>query len=374
MIIVFFILTVSYLLLIGGFIFGFNRLKSFTPINKRPSSKFSIIIPFRNEVENLESLIQSLEELNYPKYLFEVILVNDHSNDNSEELALHLLNCTQLDFHIFNNISRTNSPKKDAITLGINNAKYEWIVTTDADCIVPPNWLNSFDAFISETQVRMIVAPVNLKFSTAIFDQFQTLDVLSLQGVTAGSFGLGRPFLCNGANLCYSKELFISLSGFDGNDNIASGDDIFLLEKTLKFAPKQVMYLKSRAAIVETNPEASFSKLIQQRIRWAAKTSSYSNFFAKVVGLIVLIMNAIIVCSLLLTIFGLIVWWHFIIILLLKQLIDYSLISRSAKFFNRTKALNAYFFSSLLYPFVSVYIAIKSVFSNYQWKGRTFKK
>lgn len=374
MIVLFFVLTAAYLLLIGSFINGFNKVPLFATNNQTPSIKFSIVIPFRNEAENLERLIQSLQELNYPRSLFEVILINDHSTDNSDELALRLLNCTQLDFHIFNNITKSNSPKKDAITLGISNSKFEWIVTTDADCVVSTNWLKSFDAFLTTSNTQMVVAPVMLRYSTAIFDQFQTLEILSLQGIAIGGFGLNKPFLSNGANLCYSKQLFQSLNGFDGNNSIASGDDIFLLEKALKAPSFKVSYLRSSDAIVETCAETSFSNVIQQRIRWAAKTSAYSNLFAKLVGFIVLMMNALIIAALLLTIVGLVAWWHFLIILISKQLVDYSLISRSAKFFDRSKVLNTYFFSSLIYPFVAIYVAVKSVFSNYQWKGRTFKK
>ncbi len=374
MIVLFFALTAVYLLLVAGFINGFNKVKLFVSQEQIPATRFTIIIAFRNEVKNLESLIESLQELNYPKSLFEVILINDNSTDNSEELAIRLLNCTQLDFHIYNNVTKSKSPKKDAITLGIKHAKYQWIITTDADCIVPSNWLKSYDSFLTSSKSTMVVAPVMLLPSTSVFDQFQTLEILSLQGATIGSFGFNKPFLSNGANLCYSKELFHSLNGFQGNNDIASGDDIFLLEKALKTQPELVTYLKCNEAIVETRPEVSFSNVIQQRIRWAAKTSSYTQLFAKFVGFVVLAMNALIIASLILSIFGILTWWEFLIILISKQLIDYSLISKSAKFFGRIKVLNTYFFSSLIYPFVSIYVAFKAMFSNYQWKGRTFNK
>ena len=374
MIVLFFALTAVYLLLVAGFINGFNKVKLFVSQEQIPATRFTIIIAFRNEVKNLESLIESLQELNYPKSLFEVILINDNSTDNSEELAIRLLNCTQLDFHIYNNVTKSKSPKKDAITLGIKHAKYQWIITTDADCIVPSNWLKSYDSFLTSSKSTMVVAPVMLLPSTSVFDQFQTLEILSLQGATIGSFGFNKPFLSNGANLCYSKELFHSLNGFQGNNDIASGDDIFLLEKALKTQPELVTYLKCNEAIVETRPEVSFSNVIQQRIRWAAKTSSYTQLFAKFVGFVVLAMNALIIASLILSIFGILTWWEFLIILISKQLIDYSLISKSAKSFGRIKVLNTYFFSSLIYPFVSIYVAFKAMFSNYQWKGRTFNK
>ena len=374
MIIVFFALTASYLLLIGSFIIGFNKVKPFTPKHERPQYKFSIIIPFRNEVENLPSLIKSLEELNYPKHFFEIILVDDNSIDDSQELALRLLNCTQLDFHILSNSTTNNSPKKQAITIGISNAKYDWIITTDADCHVPNDWLNSFNDYLLREEKQMIVAPVMLSNSSSIFDQFQTLEILSLQGASIAGFGINNPIMCNGANLCYSKYLFNSLNGFEGNNTIASGDDIFLMEKALKQNKEYVGYLKCKDAIVETKPEESFNKMLQQRIRWASKSTAYKSLKPKSIGIVIFAMNSSIIIGLVLTIFGLLKSWFFLMILISKQLFDYVLLSKSATFFDRRKALNTYFFSSLIYPFVSVYTVFKAMFSNYEWKGRTFKK
>ena len=133
-------------------------------------------------------------------------------------------------------------------------------------------------------------------------------------------------------------------------------------------------YLKSKNAIVQSKAETSLASLIQQRIRWAAKTSAYKNTFGKFVGLLVLIMNALIVVTLFLSVFGLFNWLYFAGILVLKLLIDYLLLSKSAKLFNQASLLNSYFFSGLLYPFFSVFIAFKALFSTYKWKGRSFKK
>lgn len=111
---------------------------------------FTVIVPFRNEEENLPDLIKSLENLNYSKYHFEVIFVDDDSIDNSVELSLRLLSCSQLDFQIISNDRISNSPKKDAITTAINKAKYNWVVTTDADCEVQKTWLDICNSFINQ--------------------------------------------------------------------------------------------------------------------------------------------------------------------------------------------------------------------------------
>jgi len=374
MIFIILITTILYCLLIGCFVIGFNRIKYFDDLFLRNLTRFTIVVPFRNEEGNLPDLIKSLENLNYSKNHFEVIFVDDDSVDDSVELCSRLLSYSQLDFQIIKNKRLSNSPKKDAITTAINEAKYHWIITTDADCVVPNTWLETSNSFINSEDVAMIVAPVTYTSSDSFFKQFQTLDVLSLQAVTVAGFGLSLPFLCNGANLMYRKDLFIELNGFENNDTIASGDDIFLLEKAVKKYPDLVKYLKSKNAIVYSKAENSLTNLIQQRIRWAAKASAYNNTFGKFVGLLVLLMNALIVTTLFLSFFGLFNWFYFIGVLILKLSIDYLLVFNSAKFFNQTNLLNNYFFSSLLYPFFSVFVAFKSMFSKYKWKGRSFKK
>ena len=284
MTIIFFIITILYLILIGWFVFGFNKIQEFKKETATQTTTFSIVIPFRNEAENLQDLLKSLSNLEYPKGLFEVILVDDDSEDDSVEIIRKILDtkpldCAQGDMVILTNKRATNSPKKDAITTAITVAKHNWIITTDADCTFPKTWLKTFDAFIKNNDPRMIIAPVTYTINNSFLEQFQLLDFLSLQGATIAGFGINKPFLCNGANLAYKKEVFIRLHGFEGNTSIASGDDIFLLEKAINIIPKQVHYLMSKDSIVTTKPQSSFTTLIQQRVRWASKNHSLQQYF-----------------------------------------------------------------------------------------------
>ena len=372
-------ITIAYLLLIGSFIFGFDKIKTFNFGDSESKTTFSVIIPFKNEAENLSDLLQSISELNYPNSLFEVILVNDESDDESIKiieafLETRPLDCAQEDIRVINNERKTNSPKKDTINTAISEAKFDWIVTTDADCVVPKKWLISFDNFIQNNDANFIVAPVGYHKIDAFLSRFQTLDFLSLIGATIGGFGIKKPFLCNGANLAYRKDFFKQVDGFEGNLNIASGDDIFLLEKAIMLNPKQVHYLKNEYAIVNTKPQSDFKSLLSQRIRWAAKTSSYNNWFGKLTGLLVLLMNASIVCSLLLVFIGLLNVNFLGYIFIIKFSIDFLLIYKTGRFFGQEKYLTSYLISSFLYPFFSVYVALFSVFKGYKWKGNYYKK
>lgn len=368
------IIVLAYILLIILFSIGFDNVKIFDSFEDLPKNRFSIVIPFRNEANNLPSLLQSIEKLQYPKELFEVLFVNDGSEDNSVEIIERFFANAQNDIQVLENIRSSNSPKKDAIETAINTAKNEWIVTTDADCMLPEKWLQLFDAFIQQHKPYFIAAPVTYPIVKSFFNRFQLLDLLSLQGATIGGFGIRKPFLCNGANLCYKKAVFLEVNGFLGNEKIASGDDIFLMEKIIKKHPEKVYYLKSNEAIVLTQPQPTISDLLHQRKRWAAKSTHYQHTFGKLVASLVFAMNTLIVILLLLSLSGLFPWIHFLLIFITKMVFDNLLLFKTAYYFKQQKVLTASFLSSFIYPFFSMFVAIVSLQGNYNWKGRTFKK
>jgi glycosyltransferase involved in cell wall biosynthesis len=374
MIILFSTIVFSYVLLILSFIYGFNRIPYFKYEVQQTKTAFSIVIPFRDEAERLPKLLASISNIDYTVSQFEIIFMNDGSIDNSEALIeSHFIN-TDITYRIIQNNRQSNSPKKDAITIAIQHANHDWIITSDADCILPKTWLKAFDAFIESRTPNMIVAPVTYKNDRSFLHYFQILDFWSLQTVTIGAFGLKTPFLCNGANLAFTKNAFHTLDGYIGNDSIASGDDIFLMEKLLENSPESVAYLKSRDAIVTTYSESTWTKLYNQRLRWAAKTSGYARVFPKLIGLLVLLTNSSIIIMAVLYLIGLLALSIFCFLFLLKIVVDYWAISKSARFFNTKKPLYYYPLSTLCYPIFSSVIACNSLFFKYKWKGRYFRK
>ena len=361
-----------YAILIFSFAIGFVRLKEFKLKNSTSKTKFSIIIPFRNEAKNLPKLLQSILKLEYTNELCEFIFVDDDSTDNSREIIDSFPN---LNITVINNNRISNSPKKNAITTAIQHAKYDWIITTDADCLLPKNWLNIFDSFIQLNNPKMVVAPVNYHTKNSFLHRFQLLNFMSMQGTTIGGFGIDFPFMCNGANLAYKKEDFIKLNGFEGNNHIASGDDVFLFEKFKKSSPDNVWFLKSKDAIATTFPVDSWKELINQRVRWAAKTGNFKSIRVKLIGLFVLVVNLSILFVFLGAIFQQISYTKPLLLFAFKLVIDLLLFAPTINFFKQEKSfMQSYLLSSLIYPFFSTWVIYKSIFSNYQWKNRTFKK
>ena len=369
------IISILYVSLILLFIIGFDKLPVLKNDKTIAKNTFSIVIPFRNEAESLPTLLNSLKQLNYEPQLFEILLMNDSSTDDSCEIIEKFKNQHQLsNLQIINTLKTTSSPKKNAITKAIDIAKFDWIITTDADCTVPTNWLQMMNQFIETKQPYFIAAPVKFTEENSFLFHFQNLNFLSLIGTTIGSFGIQQPFLCNGANVCYRKDIFKQLNGFEGNTKIASGDDVFLLEKIAKIYPEKTLFLKSDEVLVKTKAAHNWNSFINQQIRWASKSAAYKNWFSIAVGLIVLLQNIWIIILLSTLINSAENLKILIPIVLQKMLFDTILIEKTAKFVQSKISIHYLIISSFLYPIFMITIGILSMFKTYEWKGRKFKK
>lgn len=353
---------------------GIAKLPVFVSKKTTPTTGFSIVIPIRNEAKNLPALLQSIAKLNYPPEHFEVIIIDDFSEDQSERIYLNWrLSHSQFDTTYLENVRRTGSPKKDAISRALPILKHSWVITTDGDCILPQNWLQTYHDFIQETKCAMVAGPVILKTKNNWFHDFQQFETLALQGTTMGSFGNNQGFMCNGANFAYTNSFFHELGGFDGLSQYAGGDDVLLLQKALKQQPQKVGYLKSVDALVKTRPIDDAFAVIQQRIRWAAKSTGYSNNYAKMLAVVVLLMNLSWVTAVILAFNQQLQWPIIWGMWAVKYAVDFAVMYRTNAFLRHGK-----FFlplaSSVIYPFFSSVTGICALFGGFQWKGRTFQR
>lgn len=366
MILILYTIILIYCIFILALIYGFSKTNSFELNGLTPKTQFSILVPFRDESENLPILLRSFSDLNYPTDLFEVILIDD---DSAFKFPI-----SNYDFQIsmIDSVRASNSPKKDAITTAVEFANSEWILTTDADCIVHKDWLRTLDNYIQKQGVSMIAGAVSYDCGDSFLHHFQQLDFTSLQGVTIGSFGLGKGFMCNGANFAYKKSFFKEIEGFNGNDQIASGDDVFLLQKAIALFPKKVHYLMSKSTIVRTKPLTDWKMLFHQRVRWVSKTVSFQSVFGIGLGLVVFLTNAtwlFLTGSLL---FGLISYQTVFVFSFLKFSVEIILVYKTNQFLTNKK-LHYLFMGVLYYPFFSTGVVLYSLFGKYEWKGRRFK-
>lgn len=355
---------IQIILFTKGFLILDTNLKKNTS-HLENKKYISVIIPFKNEEENLSTLIQNLKTQTLNSEHFEIIFINDNSNDNSEKIIKNLVNNIP-DFHLIN--SEKNG-KKNAIKAGIQFSQTNLIVTTDADCIHQASWLEEILNYYLKHKPKMIIAPVLMTGET-FFQKLQTIDFLSLTASTAGAAGIKRPIMCNGANLVYEKKVFEEFNDAFKIEE-SSGDDIFLLHNVKKNYPKEIQYLQSKRAIVFTEAEKSIKAFFRQRIRWASKSKSYKDFDTILSAFIVFSTNLAIVLLTCISIFSVEYTKYLLIIWGLKTLADFIFLIISGNYFTENKDIGFIPLLSFLYPFYVSYIAFVSFFTkNIRWKTK----
>jgi cellulose synthase/poly-beta-1,6-N-acetylglucosamine synthase-like glycosyltransferase len=266
-----------------------------------------------------------------------------------------------------------NSYKKKAIELAIQEAKGDWIVTTDADCIVTSQWLSNLSNYIQQNNSVFVAAPVKFINTGSFVSIFQCLDFMSLQGITAASVNAGFHTMCNGANLAYSKQVFYEVGGFKGIDNIASGDDMLLMHKIYTRYKKRVHYLFSQQSIVETMPMETWKEFFNQRIRWASKADKFEDKRILYVLIFVYLFNLFFLLLPVASLWVNNVAFYWLIMLAGKTIIDFRFMVPVAKFFKEEKLLPWF---PVMQPFHIAYTIIAGwlgKFGKYSWKGRVVK-
>jgi len=375
-IIIIIVLGGGYAVLIAYYERLFIRLKPFKPAVTAPSTKFSVIIPARNEEDNIETCIRSILDNNYPAEFFEIIIADDFSTDATANIIKNLqqqysnIKLVQLADFVS---SKLNSYKKKAIELCIDHAANDWIITTDADCTVPGQWLACYNAYIQQTNNVFVAAPVMFTNNGSFISIFQSLDFISLQGITAASVSAGFHSMCNGANLAYSKATFKAVNGFKGVDNIASGDDMLLMHKIQKQFTGKVGYLFTQEAIVLTAPMPGWKSFINQRIRWASKATSYQDKRIFWVLLLVYLFNVYLFVLPFTAFFfpSFFIFW--LLLLVAKTFAELDFMRPVAKFFNNKKLLWWFGVMQPVHVLYTVASGWLGKFGKYQWKNRVVK-
>ena len=199
------------------------------------------------------------------------------------------------------------------------------------------------------------------------------VEFASLIGIGGASIGMGKPNMCNGANLAYTKQVFQEVNGFAGNETIASGDDEFLLHKIHKLYPDKAYFLKHKGATVYTEARKTISSFMSQRIRWASKWRAYQDAHVKLLALIVFIVNLLLFVAFFMMMGGVLPIWLFIGAIVVKFAADFLFLSRILSFLGRKKYILYMLPLQLVYiPYV-VITAILGFSGRYTWKGRTIQ-
>jgi poly-beta-1,6-N-acetyl-D-glucosamine synthase len=340
-----------------------GSLRHSTPSGTSAPEKFvSIIVPVRNEAKNINNLLRSLTSQKYSK--FEIILVDDHSDDKTIE-SIHQFNST-----LVKCFSNPGAGKKMAISFGVECATGEIIATTDADCEHSPEWLSSINRTFESDKDQFVFGAAVIRSNGSLFSRMQQLEYVSLMGTAASTLAWGFPTMCTAANMSYRKSIFKEVGGYDGNLSIASGDDEFLLRKIKNYRPGSIKFMPGFESLTITQSEKSASTFLQQRLRWAGKWRSNSSIATIFIALfIIAVQCATIGCYLMFAETAEPAWLS---LPSARLLAEFFLLKRFSALFAVRWSWPAFLLTFLIYPFYVLIVGVACNFIPYTWKGRKF--
>lgn len=362
-------LSIYYLIFLLKIYFGLKKLSP-KEAGNIPNEFVSVIIPFRNEEKNILNTYNNLVNQEYPKEKFEILFIDDFSEDNS----LQLLNNQPKESNVFiftlpDDFSKY-AYKKRALKFGIEKARGEIIVTTDADCLHPPNWLKNLLKFM-DYNTGFVSGPVEFISLDNLFIKMQKLEFAGLVIVGAGLIGSGNPIICNAANIAYRKNVFDLVGGFDSQKNLSSGDDELLMQKIHRYTDYKIKFALDKNSVVLTYGNSSIKDFYNQRKRWASKGLFYNDHFLiiKLVLIFLFYLSLIIQPILGITVSS-IFFISFIFSFLIKIIFEFILIKKGVELLFDKGILKPYLITQILQIPYIVIAGFMGTFGNFVWKNR----
>ncbi len=368
------IITTIYFILIFSFLIGLFFPNKQTTIKQ---FKVSVVVAARNEEENIDNLLADLTHQTYSSNMYEVILVNDGSEDRTGEIIDGYARRFSFVKHIQSSTDNKNglTAKKNALNQGIQQSNGELILTADADCRVRSTWIETMVSYFTE-DVGMVVGfsqlgNRNKRYS--IFEQLQAVDFLSLMAAAQGSLNLQCPLAASGQNLAYRREAFEKVNGYQKIKNRISGDDVLLLQLVHKLTKWKIRFAASKKSFNWTQPEKTVKSFLNQRKRWASNASVQFGlnkiffFFLSVTFLV----NAILF-------FGSPIYFLIyksielpIICLAVKFLIEFLIMLKGAILYKRTDLIKYFPIWALVQMPYIIFTGLLGTLGHFKWKDRS---
>lgn len=344
--------------------------KILTIEKKESLMPFSVIIPARNEEKNIKRILGNLTNQDYPKDLFEVIVVDDFSDDSTPEKVMQMMDSSDINIRLIQLDDKSRQGKKHALTAGVGAASHEVILTTDADCWFDKNWIRSYNDAFDET-TNMVAGPVAIR-GNGMFARLQQVEFAGLMGFGAVTISEENPSMCSGANLGFRKSAFEDVGGYTNNLFTPSGDDEFLLFNIMRKFPHSTRFLKSDQAIVNTPAHNKLRAFLNQRTRWTSKWKHNKNntvrisavlffldyllFYLAIAGATLLWFDSLLI--------GVIIGIRFVAL--------YSFVAAVNRFLKGKGSFWPLIIFQIIYPLHVLFMGMNSIFGSYTWKGRKY--
>lgn len=347
------------------------------PPKKKSKTKpsVSVIVAARNEEHNIANCLSDLARQTYPVDKFEIIVVDDHSEDKTTKIVQsYMQNMPNLRLLKVCGIPADLTPKKNAINQGIQQSSGEIIFTTDADCRMKSTWIESMLSYFTD-DVGMVVGFsqfIGRNGQQSFLEKLQALDFLSLMASAEGSSNLGFPLAASGQNLAYRRKTFEEVGGFKYIGHRVSGDDVLLLQLVRHKTKWKIRFADSEESFNATYAKKSLPEIVNQRRRWASNAPFQIKlnklFFLLLVNVFIVNVSLLFGCPM--AIIGLVPWQVILTGLGVKVAVEFLIAAKACVRFKRLdllKAFPAWFLSQIPYVFLA---GVLGCFGTFTWKDR----
>ena len=355
-----------------AFVIGLFRLPAGQKEHAQPF--ISVVIAARNEAAFIGQVLQDLSRQTYPPEHFEVLVVDDDSQDETRTIVADAgLRAPNIRCLPVGTAFPRMAAKKRPMSVGIKAARGEIILTTDADCRMPSTWVEGMAAGF-EPGVDVVIGFSQIKqacSACAPFERLQAFDFLTLMSAAAGAAGIGFPLAATGQNLAYRKALFEQVGGFQRIGHRPSGDDVLLLQLMRREGKGRIIFSAAPGTFVSTWRTETVASFWQQRRRWASNAIYQAclnpAFFVYII--VVFLINLLAPLGLILSaeaggrfLSG--VCWG------TKILADMAVIWTGARRFARTDLLRVLPAWEILQPPYTVLVGLFGTLGGFRWKDR----
>lgn len=352
----FYIILAIYTVFILACLLAWLCHRSFIVQKNGSDITLSLIVCCRNEERRLPSLVASIES--QLGEIDEVIFASDHSTDSTLTL-LEMFARKYPNVKVFSSIGRG---KKNALKEAVNKVQSRYVLCTDADCVVPPNYFGMVKSFLWRHKPDLMIGGLKYTDDVKLFGRLQALEFASLAATTAATALAGYPIMCNGANLAFDRTIWDKAQNHLVESE-ESGDDMFLMH-FVKRVKGKIAFLKQAEGFVETFAVDGLKQFFEQRKRWASKSRSYTDGQTIFVALLVAVVNICMTISLFMAVFDIRFMW----LLVFKLLIDSCLLLPFLIFSNQEKLIKLIPLIAIIYPFYIVFTLLGGMFGRFDWK------
>jgi poly-beta-1,6-N-acetyl-D-glucosamine synthase len=348
---------------------GLGRLKEKTKSSNAIDAYISIVISARNEADSIEECLQQIIKQKFPIENFELILIDDASEDDTAAITEKTLKYSGIAYQVIK--QPIHQGKKQNLSKAIELAKGSIIITSDADVTYRnPHWLLTIYSYFNTYSPNMLIMPIDYENQSGLLPKFQIIENIALMAITSGYTGIQKPFMCNGANLAFKKAAYESVNGYSSHIHLSSGEDVFLLEDIKKINPHSIHYGLIRELTAKIKPISTFNNLFQQRVRWASKAKYNSNNINAFAGFIILSANLLFLALFVAILKKSVIIPYLSIFVLAKFVFDFLLLFLASNFLGRTKQIWWLIPFECIYWLYALVVGMSSLFLKPKWKGK----